>query len=979
MRLLDLKAKSYRVHDELSITFDPARTVIRGPNETGKSTLLEAIQRALFLKSSVTGQIQRAMRSTLHGGQPEVELTFESAGRTYTVHKRFSGTSGTTTLRQHGGDSWQDSEAEQLLAEIVGTDVSGQRVNEERIKEPWAHLLVLQGESGQDPIAHANRHRADLLSRFQESGGAIVQESERDAAVAAGVVSLKAEFFTQKGKELKNSPLGRLRTAIEVAESDHATAVAGLQAIERAMDDYERALRDIEAIEASIAELEADQQVCEQNLIEAHALERRLEQQAEKLTEAQREAARLSKLAKDIRELNDATVRCVAELAPKEQQLTEIDALRKLKQSDLDRAEQECDAAAKAAAKARSALELINCFRQQAALIAARNQLDARKKRVATARQEQEQCRQGLARLPAIGDLELEELKAAADARSRADAALEAISAGLEVMATDVPVNVDGKNLPIGETRLLTSPVEIEIGDVVRLSLTPGGGTNLGQASEDAREARAALERKLEVLRVDSVRKAEQTAAERQVLAQTLEQLASRLNSDEFASLDADFDENSEQLAQVEASIAQLRENGADFVPPTDDKDIRALSSEAEKSRRAAEESEESAKSERKQLIEIISDLAQQRQSCDFEIRATAANRDKLRGRLDALLSQQGDGSDLEAKLAEHRAVVKAEQDALDSISREFESRQPVQLELDKGRLKRAIESAQERLGTARSNRDIAKGALSGDSNLDPKERLERTSAELARLKEELERHELQAEAVALLDRLFTEEQHRLASEYTAPLIEKASGYLRCVLGPAANVRMELADSEFTAFGLDREQSSLGTFAFEYLSGGTREQMAAALRLSVAEILASGHDGCLPVVFDDAFTNSDPERTRSIQRTLDLAANRGLQIIVLTCSESDYAGLGAAEVVLERPRAPATPRVESPDVASSSSDQEQQFLEALSQANGKSGNQKLREFLGWDEPTYDMVREALLESGRVKAGKGRGGSVLLED
>jgi uncharacterized protein YhaN len=66
----------------------------------------------------------------------------------------------------------------------------------------------------------------------------------------------------------------------------------------------------------------------------------------------------------------------------------------------------------------------------------------------------------------------------------------------------------------------------------------------------------------------------------------------------------------------------------------------------------------------------------------------------------------------------------------------------------------------------------------------------------------------------------------------------------------------------------------------------------------MAEILAGGFDGCLPVIFDDAFAYSDPERVQSLQRMLDLAAAHGLQVIVLTCAPSDYAALGAKPVLL---------------------------------------------------------------------------------
>ena len=63
----------------------------------------------------------------------------------------------------------------------------------------------------------------------------------------------------------------------------------------------------------------------------------------------------------------------------------------------------------------------------------------------------------------------------------------------------------------------------------------------------------------------------------------------------------------------------------------------------------------------------------------------------------------------------------------------------------------------------------------------------------------------------------------------------------------------------------------------------------------MAEILAEDHDGCLPLVFDDAFAYSDPDRIQVLQRMLDVASGRGLQLIVLTCTPSDYSSLGASE------------------------------------------------------------------------------------
>jgi uncharacterized protein YhaN len=51
-------------------------------------------------------------------------------------------------------------------------------------------------------------------------------------------------------------------------------------------------------------------------------------------------------------------------------------------------------------------------------------------------------------------------------------------------------------------------------------------------------------------------------------------------------------------------------------------------------------------------------------------------------------------------------------------------------------------------------------------------------------------------------------------------------------------------------------------------------------------------------VFDDAFVNSDTDRQRALQRMLDLAASRGLQVIVLACRPESYASLGAKTITL---------------------------------------------------------------------------------
>ncbi|MFM8378562.1 MAG: AAA family ATPase, partial [Planctomycetia bacterium] len=170
MRLIDVTIKNYRVHKDLTVAFDPARTVIGGPNEAGKSTLVEAVHHALFLRSRVTGTVLQSMRSEFHTGHPSVELRFESGDHHYTVTKVFAGNaSGSTTLKiqpaaadgriagSRAARTLHNEEAEAKIHEILrAEDAGGGRNVESRLRMQFAHLWVWQGASTEDPLTHAN-------------------------------------------------------------------------------------------------------------------------------------------------------------------------------------------------------------------------------------------------------------------------------------------------------------------------------------------------------------------------------------------------------------------------------------------------------------------------------------------------------------------------------------------------------------------------------------------------------------------------------------------------------------------------------------------------------------------------------------------------------------------------------------------------------------------------------------------------------
>ena len=63
--------------------------VVIGPNEMGKSTLLDALRAALFEKYSSRAQPIAALQNDRNQAGPVVELTFELEDGLYCITKRF--------------------------------------------------------------------------------------------------------------------------------------------------------------------------------------------------------------------------------------------------------------------------------------------------------------------------------------------------------------------------------------------------------------------------------------------------------------------------------------------------------------------------------------------------------------------------------------------------------------------------------------------------------------------------------------------------------------------------------------------------------------------------------------------------------------------------------------------------------------------------------------------------------------------------
>ena len=131
MRILSLRIHGIRRHRDADLTFAPGFTVVRGPNESGKSTVQRAIELALYRKATSAASDLDAIRSwgLSPDDGPAVTIAFEDDEEledgsvrvlTGSLTKVFRGAKGTVRLEVEGEVTSDPALADERLAEMTG-------------------------------------------------------------------------------------------------------------------------------------------------------------------------------------------------------------------------------------------------------------------------------------------------------------------------------------------------------------------------------------------------------------------------------------------------------------------------------------------------------------------------------------------------------------------------------------------------------------------------------------------------------------------------------------------------------------------------------------------------------------------------------------------------------------------------------------------------------------------------------------------
>ena len=465
-----------------------------------------------------------------------------------------------------------------------------------------------------------------------------------------------------------------------------------------------------------------------------------------------------------------------------------------------------------------------------------------------------------LATVPAITSSQLKSVQKLENRCSNAEAALQAMAAGIEVLASDWVVQVGDKTLHVGQSEVLTEDTEIAIGTSIRLRVKPGGGNSLADARAQLHDAHHALQQSLDKFGINSTTAAAESLTRRQQLETDI-----KADQAELAGLGADTIDNDVAEARnlqlaAEADVKQRASLVGQFTPPLGAGDAHTLVAQWAEQLHDAESRESSCKRThatspprtRRTWPYALHDHRQTVQKEELHLR-------DLKVQVGVLLGDHGEDADRSSKLTTLLADRVAAENRSADTGKALDALQPDMLESDRVRLTRAITQCDSDKHEAEKKLAVAKNILRSDGSVDPQAACDLAQARLRAADDRLASCQRRAQAVTLLHELFLDEQCALADQFTRPFAEKITLYLQCLF---VRVREPMCGSKTTplpgwsSFGPNRR----GAFLFDSLSAGTKEQVAAAVRLAIAEVLAESSDNCLPVVFDDAFAYSDPDR-----------------------------------------------------------------------------------------------------------------------
>lgn len=874
MKFLRLRVTNYRGIDTTEVTFGPTGiTLIQGQNESGKTSLREAIGILFEYLDTSRNRVIEAIKPVNRDEGPEVELQAESGQYSFTYYKRFLKKPETKlTISKPKPENLTGREAheraESILRETLDIDL-------------WKALTIQQGDAIRQPDLTKQTSLSAALD--QAAGGSPVDP--QDEGLFSLVRNEYLLYYTEKGSERKE--IAESRKSQKQLELDVSTIEQEIRKLDQDIDRASVLIKELDQLKKQEDDLTKSLTAYRVTLEEITNLEVALSTARLRLDSAQKSA----QVARTDKEVRDGLINSVATGTNEYDQVSEscsmsLTALNQA-ESDLRTAQKAFDESDKARKLADSLVILrradYDYFNNKLHL----EQLNERKERIDHARQNASQAEALLTRnkvdsraLKLIEEAERALLTASAQLQIGAPSVmLHGLSeCRLSIDDSEVTIGKDEvRKISVAEKSCLTLPGLLEV------EITAGSSIEgLAQKVDDARQTLEKLCVKYGVLNPDEARSAFEERRE------ALRKVETKAQVEKDNLRDLTYEDLVKKQLGLQTTVPEYLEMRV--ATPEICVDLHS----AKKERTSAEELQkesvgkwESARDSLDSARSLRDGYNAKYQESRVQLELLSKGLDQARSNLERARASIPDDALSTTLSLTARAVIEADGSVCSSES--------ALSAMNPERVKTLAETAKGSLLTTQNRRNAAQSEqievqtrlkIHGEEGLYEKlnaaqmrfERVEAINASLFR----------RASSANYLFQIMRDERDRARHAYVAPLKMKIEQLGRFVFDDTFQV--DISDD----LQIDSRTVKNVTVPFDSLSGGTKEQLSLIFRSACSMIVA--HDGGMPFILDDALGYTDPERLQLMGAVLAKAAKE-CQIIIFTCVPERYGNVGQATVV----------------------------------------------------------------------------------
>lgn len=876
--------------EETSIgPFSDRLNVVFGPNATGKSTLFEALRRALMDSHTVAGQDVGVIRPWGRDLAPRVAVSFAHGGTMYRIAKRFLDGSQSNLEREEGGvfrPLKEGRAADEWVREMLTKNPPGKGLSQFR---NWGLAQVLWAPQGEMKLGELS---GDLVSDIRSALGAQVADKS-SGPVEQKIAEAYSKYFTREGKTKSGKaapPIVRLQENLDQAKQQRQDALFKL-------DLFEKGSRRVEELRARHWQLSLEAEEMEKCVNESRRQDKEYRKFKTEFTTRESEIEKVEAQHQQLEQLIKQIKNTEKDLREAEEELARLKSEAPLKRQEVETREKEAAGARIALENARRGEETVSraeqeadAARKYAELQNSKNHLGDRLLRIEAAERTLAGLRQERTPLVAPDRKTLKAIRKAIQERDEAKLLLDAAMITLEI-------------IPEKEGLL-----EIVSGEETGLKPLPAGCSTVIQGTPEVIVKWQGVAQLRASGPVGDVRSHRQIVRKQE---QAIAQLTAPFGSSDMSRLD-ELAEKAEHLDRKAGEAAKALET---LLADDQHEDLKKEKARLDALLAGMEMEHPGWKTSQPDGDALKRTAADLKRQFNNMVREAEAIWERTQG---ALTTGQGQETDLLNRLDDRRKAGLKIKDRLADLTRDGKSlsdreeeRNRLLLDWDAGKvvlkeLKEKLdrfgadpEAALEKLeksrtallDSVRETRDEEQKAMGNLEILGaqgPYSVLTQAEEDVARFEEEFRREKLRMDSIRLLHDTVSQCRSEAVASVARPVEEAAIRLFHRIAGRRLE-RIEMGETFIPSTVLPFLAES--PVNADNLSGGEQEQLYLATRLALAQVLA--RDERQMVVLDDVLTATDTGRLARVLTLLEEAADN-LQIIILSCHPERYRALGEA-------------------------------------------------------------------------------------